>query len=88
MNVTASSRGDSSDPVEGQFDDPLAHLLGNAVPNPLRPWAAVFEGIDTAAQEPVIPEVEGGARYTEFLQRTACRQVRLLDEPDDLQLLP
>jgi hypothetical protein len=47
-------------PAQGQFDDPLAHLLGDAVPDPLRSWA-VLEGINTARQEPVIPAVEGGA---------------------------
>src|SRR3954464_5808655 len=48
------------------------------------PWV---EGFDTAGQEPIIPAMEGGAGNAELLQRVARRQMRLLDELDDLQLL-
>src|SRR5690606_1428921 len=68
-------------------NDLIAFLLGDAVPDPVRPGPAILQRIDTAGQETVIPAIEGRARNTEFFQRAPRRQMRLLDEPNDLQLL-
>ena len=65
----------------------VSHLIRNAVPDPFRPWPAILERFDAAGQETIIPSVEGGAGNAKLLQRAAHRQARLLDEPDDLQLL-
>src|SRR5690606_5662239 len=70
-----------------QLDDLVTHLIGDAVPDPLRPGFAIFQRIDAAGKEAVIPAIEGRARYAEFLQCAPRRQVRVLDQPDDLQLL-
>lgn len=40
-----------------------------------------------ASTPPVIPALEGRAGNAELLQSTPCRQVRVIDQPDDLQLL-
>src|SRR5690554_4969357 len=61
--------------------------MGNTVPDPLRLRLAVVQRLDATDQEAVIPAIEGGARNAELLKRPPCRQVRLLDQPYDLQLL-
>ena len=53
MNVTASSRGDSSGSVKRKVDDLAADLIGNAVPDPPGLWLAIFQRIDAADQEAV-----------------------------------
>src|SRR5690606_13541147 len=73
--------------VQRQLDDPITHLIGNTVPDPVRPWPAVFERIDAAGKEAIIPAIKGRARNAELLQRAPRRQVRVLDQADDLQLL-
>ena len=60
-------------PVQGKLDDPVPHILGNAVPDPAGPWAAILERFDAAGQETIIPSVEGGARE--------CRAVPACDAP-------
>src|SRR5688500_8544526 len=87
MNVTANSRGDSSGSFRRQLDNLIAHLIGNAVPNPARPGLAIFQGVDAAGEKTVIPAIEGRARNAEFFQRPPRRQVRLLNQADDLKFL-
>jgi hypothetical protein len=47
----------------------------------------VIQGFHTAIQISIVPAVECGAGNAEFIQRALGWQMRLLNEPDDLQLL-
>src|SRR5690606_27164177 len=73
--------------VQRQIDDLVPHLIRDAVPNPVRPGPAIFQRIDATGKEAIIPAIEGRARNAELLQRAPRRQVRVLDQADDLQLL-
>ena len=48
---------------------------------------AIFQGVDAAGEKTVIPAIEGRARNAEFFQRPPRRQVRLLNQADDLKFL-
>jgi Tol biopolymer transport system component/GNAT superfamily N-acetyltransferase len=52
-----------------------------------RPGRAVLEGLRPAALIQVVPTVEGRPGDAELRQCALHRQMRLLDQPDDLQLL-
>jgi hypothetical protein len=62
-------------------------VVGNAVPNPIRLRRLVFDGFRPTRSEPVIPAIECRRLDPEHLQRSPGRQMRLLDEADDLKLL-
>ena len=72
------------------FDSTAAlpsYVVRNTVPH--TPWLGrfVLQYFHTAAQIPIIPAVECGSWNTERVQRALGWQMRLLNEPDDLQLL-
>jgi hypothetical protein len=47
----------------------------------------IFQRFGPAIKVAIIPAAEGPARDAQLLQRPSRRQVRLLDDPDDLELL-
>src|SRR3546814_2072983 len=53
----------------------------------LFPYTTLFRSLRPALEVAVVPVLEGPARDAQLLQRALGRQVRLLDDPDDLQLL-
>src|SRR4029077_2023125 len=65
----------------------LPDVVGNAVPDPIRLRRLVFESFKPTRSEPVIPAIECRRLDPEHLQRPPSRQMRLLDEADDLKLL-
>src|SRR6202040_4063377 len=65
----------------------LSHRLRDFVPDTSRRRLAIFQGPGAARQIALVPDVEGGARDAEWGQGAPHRQRRLLDQPDDLQLL-
>src|SRR5262249_21536308 len=72
--------------VERHRDDPLANFIGNAVPDPIWLRWPVFEGFRPAGSEAFIPAIKCRRLDAEHLQRSSGRQMRLLDQVDDLQL--
>src|SRR5690606_15340933 len=72
--------------VEGKLDDPLAHAIGNAVPDAawLRPM--ILEGIEAAGRIAIEPGVEGRLGDTDLVERAPDWEVRGLDGADDLEL--
>ena len=64
-----------------------SHLIRNAVPNVFGLGRLVLKSSFTALQIPIIPTEECGAGDAELGQRQSCRQMRPLDQSDDLQLL-
>src|SRR4051812_8719199 len=62
-------------------------MVRDAVPNPVRPGWLVLQRLWAAFLVQVVPAVEGGARDPKPLQGAADRQVRPLDQADDLKLL-
>ena len=72
--------------LERHLDDLRADILGDAVPHPARRRGAILKGFRTALEEAVIPAVERPARNTQLVQSVLGWQVRLLDDPDNLQL--
>jgi len=58
-----------------KFDDLIAHLPRNAVPDPCGLGFAIFQRIDAAIEISVIPAMEGGTRNAELVQRAAGWQV-------------
>ena len=73
--------------VERQCDDPCADVIGDAVPHPIRPRAAIVQRLWPSSLIKIAPSIKSGSRDTDLLQRASRRQMGLLDEPDDLQLL-
>src|SRR5207248_2829160 len=69
------------------LEDALAHVIGDAVPDAVRPRRAIAQRLRPAATVSVVPAVKGCPRNAELGQGTAHRQRRLFDQPDDLQLL-
>src|SRR4029079_1082888 len=55
--------------------------------DPIRVRGLVFDGFRATRSKPVIPAVERRWLDPEHLQRSPSRQMRLLDEADDLKLL-
>jgi len=72
---------------ECPLDDLVAHLVGDAVPDALRPWLAIFERVEAAGCIAIEPCVEGRLGDTDLVERAPDRQVRGLDGADDLELL-
>src|SRR5207248_4197321 len=69
------------------FDNPLPHLIGDTVPHLAGPGAMIFQGLRPAGAIKIIPVVKSGPGNAELLQRAFNRQMRVLDQPDDLKLL-
>src|SRR5436190_23306556 len=47
----------------------------------------ILQGFGTAGAIKIVPVVKSGAGNAELVQRAPDRQMRLLDQPDDLELL-
>ena len=87
VKVTASSPWRQLRLVQCRIDDLVPYLIGDAAPDPVRPAPAVLQGIDADGDIAIIPAIEGRARSAEFMQSAPRRQVRVLDQTDDRQLL-
>ena len=61
--------------------------VGNAAPNPIRSRLAALERLDATDQEVLVPAIEGRACNAQLLQRVPRRQMRPLDQLDDLGFL-
>ena len=72
--------------VQSQLHDLATDIVGDAIPDALRPGRSIFRGFHPAGLAVVAPSVKGGARNAGLFQRPARWQMRLLDQPDDLQL--
>src|SRR5271170_1565228 len=72
--------------VQSHRDDAFAHLVGDAIPDPIRLRRFVFECLRPAGLEARIPSVECRGQDADCLQRPSRRQVGLLDQADDLEL--
>jgi hypothetical protein len=72
--------------VEGQCDDPRADVIGDAVPHPIRPRAAIVQRLWPSSLIKIAPSIKRGSRDSDLLQLPPNRQMGLLHEPDDLQL--
>jgi len=70
-----------------QLDDLVVDVGRDAVPHPARGRGAIFQRLRPALEVVVVPAVECPTRDAELVQRALGRQVRLLDGPDDLELL-
>src|SRR6516225_856410 len=84
-NETANSRGDNSGALSASYR--LGDRSGELIPHP--PWrrTAILETFREACSIAIVPAIEGGPRDPELRQGAPHRQRRLLDQPDDLQLL-
>jgi len=54
---------------------------------PIRPGRTVVKGRRSAGLMQIVPAIESRPGNAELLQRSLDRQMRLLDQPDDLKLL-
>jgi hypothetical protein len=63
-----------------------ADVIGDAVPHPIRPRAAIVQRLWPSSLIKIAPSIKRGSRDADLLQHTPNRQMGLLDEPDDLQL--
>ena len=70
---------------QGEVDNLALHLVRNTVPDVLWLGRLILQPSLTALQIPVVPAIERGAGNAQLGQRQACRQMALLDQPDDLQ---
>ena len=72
--------------LKRHHDNALANISGNAVPAPIGLRRLVFERLRPAGSVPIIPAIKRRWLDTEHLKRLPGRQMRLLDEADDLKL--
>src|SRR3546814_14711462 len=77
----------SSDVCSSDHDDLLLDIIADAVPHPPRGRWPILQRLRPALEVAVVPALDGPARYAQLLQRALGRQVPLLDDPNDLQLL-
>lgn len=63
-------------------------LTGDAVPHSSRTTCAVLQALETKSDEPVVPSTERRARDARCRQGAAHRKMGVLDQSDDLELLP
>src|SRR5204862_2889162 len=68
-------------------EDALAYSIGDAVPDAIWPRRLIFERLRSAGTIPVVPAVERRWADAQYLQGSSGRQMRLLDQADDLELL-
>ena len=73
--------------LERQLDDPIMDGRWDAVPYSARGGRPIGQRVRAALKVTIIPVAKGPARDAQLLQRPSRRQVRLLDDPDDLELL-
>ena len=73
--------------VQSQFDHLIPDVVRNAVRDAARMRTAVFQSRLAKSMISVVPAVEGGLRGAQLRQRLLHRQVGLLDQSNDLQLL-
>src|SRR3546814_4863830 len=73
--------------IQRHVDDLLLDIIADAVPHPPRGRWPILQRLRPALEVAVVPALEGPARDAQLLQRALGRQVRLLDDPNDLQLL-
>jgi hypothetical protein len=73
--------------LQRQLDDQIMDAGRDAVPNPAWRGRPIGQRFRAALKITIILAAEGPARDAQLLQRALCRQVRLLDDPDDLELL-
>src|SRR6056297_3321475 len=83
---TASSRGESSGSSSARSMTDCRTSSGIRFQTRARMGPTILETGLAEGGVPVVPAIEGRLRDAEHLQRAFRRQVRLLDEPDDLQL--
>ena len=72
--------------IQCHLDDLVLDVLSDAVPHPARRRRSIRERLQATIEVAVIPAVKRPAGNAELIQRPLGRQVRLLDDPDDLQL--
>src|SRR5690606_36393068 len=72
--------------IECPLDDPIADLVGDAVPDALRAWPAVLERVEAARRIAIEPSVEGRLGNADLVEGAPDRQMRGLDRSDDLEL--
>jgi hypothetical protein len=73
--------------VEGQCDDARADVIGDAIPHPIGLRAAIVQSLWPSGPIKIAPSIKRGSRDSDLLQCPPNRQMGLLDELDDLQLL-
>src|ERR1700680_3389900 len=73
--------------LQSQVDDLPADIIGNAIPDTIWSGTVVSQRLRAALTISVIPAVERRAGNAEFIQGALGRQMRLLDQLDDLDLL-
>src|ERR1017187_6813533 len=72
---------------ESVLERRLNNRGGELVPYPPRRRGAILEAFSVAGSIAIVPAIEGGPWDAELPQGAPHRQRRLLDQPDDLQLL-
>jgi hypothetical protein len=72
---------------QGQVDDAPALRVGDAVPDPVGPRRLVLQRLWAIGLIQIAPPVERGGWDTKVAQCLADRQMGLLDQADDLELL-
>src|SRR3546814_1626941 len=65
----------------------LLDIVADAIPHPARRRWPILQRLRPAFEVAVIPSIEGPAGDAELVQRPLGGQMRLLDDPDDLELL-
>jgi hypothetical protein len=72
---------------ERELKQRLSHRSGQLVPQPRRRRRAILEAFVMAGSIAIVPAIEGGAWDAQLDQRAPHRERRLLDQPDNFQLL-
>ena len=72
--------------LQRHFDDLVLHLERDAVPHPARRRWPILQRLRATFEIAVIPAVERPPGDTDLVQCALGGQVRLLDDPDDLEL--
>src|SRR5690606_5608438 len=71
--------------LECAGDDPVADLVGDAVPDALRLWFAVFERVEAAGRIAAKPSVGGGLGDADLVEGAPNRQEWGLDRSHDVE---
>ena len=73
--------------LERKFDNRGADIVGEAVSHPARPCRSILQRFGATGHILIVPAAERGARHADLSQSAPRRKARLLDDPDDLELL-
>src|SRR6478752_496860 len=73
--------------LQRQVDDLTSDIVRDAIPDPVWPRPMVSQRLDRTFTVAVVPAIECSPRDAELVQRALGRQMRLLDQLDDLGLL-